>query len=117
MMKAEHDLPGTEGGRRERVREGGRGWGRGAGERNDPNNVCTCELKKRVIKKGLEVPLLGDRGQWWTASDFFNNLFENLTVARIRIVQRTQYLYYQESLFYLICFICSLCICMYAGLN
>jgi hypothetical protein len=23
--------------------EGGIGWGRGAGERYDPNNVCTCE--------------------------------------------------------------------------
>jgi hypothetical protein len=25
--------------------EGGKGWGRGRGVRNDPNNVCTCELK------------------------------------------------------------------------
>jgi hypothetical protein len=31
------DLPGTKGGRE------GRGWGRGARRRNDPNNVCTCE--------------------------------------------------------------------------
>jgi hypothetical protein len=23
--------------------EGERGWGLGAGERNDPKNVCTCE--------------------------------------------------------------------------
>jgi hypothetical protein len=37
MIRAEQDLPGTEGG-------GGReGEGRGAGWRNDPNNVCTCE--------------------------------------------------------------------------
>jgi hypothetical protein len=34
--KAEQVLPGSE--------EGGRrGWGRGAGGRNDPNKVCTCE--------------------------------------------------------------------------
>jgi hypothetical protein len=37
VIKAEHDLPGTERGREERL-------GEGAGERNDPNNVCTCEL-------------------------------------------------------------------------
>jgi hypothetical protein len=37
VNKAEQDLPGTEGGRE------GRGWGRGTGWRNDPNNVCTCE--------------------------------------------------------------------------
>jgi hypothetical protein len=36
MIKAEHDLPGTEGGRGKREEEG-------AGRRNDPNNVCTCE--------------------------------------------------------------------------
>jgi hypothetical protein len=35
-IKAEQDLPESEGG-------GRRGWGRGAGDRNDPNNVCTCE--------------------------------------------------------------------------
>jgi hypothetical protein len=37
VIKAEQDLPGTEGEREERVREGGKR------ERNDPNNVCTCE--------------------------------------------------------------------------
>jgi hypothetical protein len=37
VIRAEQDLPGTEG------REWGREWGRGAGQRNDPNNVCTCE--------------------------------------------------------------------------
>jgi hypothetical protein len=34
MIRADQDLPGTE------------GWGRveeGAGWRNDPNDVCTCE--------------------------------------------------------------------------
>jgi hypothetical protein len=36
VIKAEQDLPGTEG-------EEGRGLGRGAGGRKDPNNVCTCE--------------------------------------------------------------------------
>jgi hypothetical protein len=36
VIKAEQDLPGTEGGRRERVGEGV--WGR-----NDKNNVCTYE--------------------------------------------------------------------------
>jgi hypothetical protein len=35
-IMAEHDLPGTERGRWERV-------GKGAEGRNDPNNVCTCE--------------------------------------------------------------------------
>jgi hypothetical protein len=34
VIKAEKDLPGTEGG--ESVRGGVR-------KRNDPNNVCTCE--------------------------------------------------------------------------
>jgi hypothetical protein len=36
VIRAEQDLPGTAGGREI-------GWGRGAGWRNDPNNVCTCE--------------------------------------------------------------------------
>jgi hypothetical protein len=36
MIKAEQDLPGTEG-------RGGRGWGKGAGVSNDPNNVCMYE--------------------------------------------------------------------------
>jgi hypothetical protein len=36
MIKAEQDLPGTEGERGERV-------GEGAGGRNNPNNVFTCE--------------------------------------------------------------------------
>jgi hypothetical protein len=36
VIRAEQDLPGTEGRR-------GQGWGKGAGGRNDPNNVCTCE--------------------------------------------------------------------------
>jgi hypothetical protein len=36
VIEAEQVLPGSEEG------EGGR-WGRGAGWRNDPNNVCTCE--------------------------------------------------------------------------
>jgi hypothetical protein len=36
VIKAEQDLPGTEGQRGDRVRE----WG---GGRNDPNNVCTYE--------------------------------------------------------------------------
>jgi hypothetical protein len=35
-IRAEQDRPETEEGR-------GKGWGRGAGWRNDPNNVCTCE--------------------------------------------------------------------------
>jgi hypothetical protein len=35
-LKCLDNLPGTEGGRGEKVGEGGRG-------RNDPNNVCTCE--------------------------------------------------------------------------
>jgi hypothetical protein len=30
--------------------EGRRGWGREAGEKNDPNNVCTCEQKNRKKK-------------------------------------------------------------------
>jgi hypothetical protein len=36
VIRAEKDLPGTEGGR-------GEEWRRVAGGRNDPNNVCTCE--------------------------------------------------------------------------
>jgi hypothetical protein len=36
VIRGEQDLPGTEG-------EKGEGWGRSAGWRNDPNNVCTCE--------------------------------------------------------------------------
>jgi hypothetical protein len=36
MIRAEQDLPETE-------RGGGEGRRRGAGERIDPNNVCTCE--------------------------------------------------------------------------
>jgi hypothetical protein len=36
VIRAEQDLPGSEGGEGERV-------GYGAGRRNDPNNVCTCE--------------------------------------------------------------------------
>jgi hypothetical protein len=34
-IRAEQVLPG-EG-------RGGKGWGRGEGGRNDPNNVCICE--------------------------------------------------------------------------
>jgi hypothetical protein len=37
VIKAEHNLPGTE-------RKGER-LGEGAGGRNYPNNVCTCEKK------------------------------------------------------------------------
>jgi hypothetical protein len=37
VIRAEQDLPGSEG------RRGGEGGGMGAGGRNDPNNVCTCE--------------------------------------------------------------------------
>jgi hypothetical protein len=36
VIRAEEVLPGTEEGR-------GALWERGAGWRNDPNNVCTCE--------------------------------------------------------------------------
>jgi hypothetical protein len=36
VIKAEHDLPGTEGRRGKRM-------GEEDGRRNDPNNVCTCE--------------------------------------------------------------------------
>jgi hypothetical protein len=36
VIRAEQDLPKTEERR-------GEGWGRGAGWRNNPNNVCTCE--------------------------------------------------------------------------
>jgi hypothetical protein len=35
VIRAEWDLPETEG--------VGEGWRRGAGWRNDPNNVCSCE--------------------------------------------------------------------------
>jgi hypothetical protein len=44
VIRAEQDLPGTE---------GGRGKGRRVGWRNDPNNVCTCEKmnKKKQAKK------------------------------------------------------------------
>jgi hypothetical protein len=34
VIRAEQDLPGTK-------EEWGQGWGREAGWRNDPNNVCT----------------------------------------------------------------------------
>jgi hypothetical protein len=37
VIRAEQDLPGSEGGK------GVRGCGREALGRNDPNNVCTCE--------------------------------------------------------------------------
>jgi hypothetical protein len=36
VIKAEQDLSGTEWAKGKRV-------GEGAEERNDPNNVCTCE--------------------------------------------------------------------------
>jgi hypothetical protein len=36
VIRAERDLPETEEGKGRRV-------GEGAGWRNDPNNVCTCE--------------------------------------------------------------------------
>jgi hypothetical protein len=36
VIKAEQDLPGTEGG-------GGQKVGEGAEGRSDPNNGCTCE--------------------------------------------------------------------------
>jgi hypothetical protein len=36
VIKEEQDLPGTEGGE-------GKIVGEGAGGRNGPNNVCTCE--------------------------------------------------------------------------
>jgi hypothetical protein len=36
VIRAEWDLPETEGGGEER-------WGTGVGWKNDPNNVCTCE--------------------------------------------------------------------------
>jgi hypothetical protein len=44
VIRAERDLPGTEGGRETR-------WGRGAGWRNDPNDVCTCEYMNKTIHK------------------------------------------------------------------
>jgi hypothetical protein len=43
VIRAEWELPETVGGGR------GKGWGRGAGWRNDPNNVCTCELMNKKI--------------------------------------------------------------------
>jgi hypothetical protein len=43
VIRAECDLPGTDGRR-------GEGWRRGAGWRNDPNNVCTCELNEQIKK-------------------------------------------------------------------
>jgi hypothetical protein len=36
VIRAEWDLPETDEGRVE-------GWGRSAGWRNDPKNVCTCK--------------------------------------------------------------------------
>jgi hypothetical protein len=36
VIRAEQELPGTEGGRGGRV-------GEGIGWKNDPNNVCICE--------------------------------------------------------------------------
>jgi hypothetical protein len=48
VIKAEQDLPGTEGGRQEKVGEEG-------GGRNDPNNVCTCEQKNNNFFKILLV--------------------------------------------------------------
>jgi hypothetical protein len=36
VIRAEQDLPGSEGRKEKRVEEG-------PGRRNDPNNVCTCE--------------------------------------------------------------------------
>jgi hypothetical protein len=36
VIRAKQDLPGIEG-------RSGRGWGKRAGWRNDPNNVHTCE--------------------------------------------------------------------------
>jgi hypothetical protein len=45
VIKAEQNLLGTEGGWGDRI-------GKGAGGRNDPNNVCTCEQKnKKKIAK------------------------------------------------------------------
>jgi hypothetical protein len=43
------------------VGEGEKGWGKGARERNDPKNVCTCEYmnnrkeKIRKIRKNLKI--------------------------------------------------------------
>jgi hypothetical protein len=39
-------LPETE--------EVGEGWGRGAGWRNDPNNVCTCELNGQQQQQKIQ---------------------------------------------------------------
>jgi hypothetical protein len=41
VIKAEQDLPGTEGLR-------GRGYGRGTGGRNDPNNVNKWIIIKKI---------------------------------------------------------------------
>jgi hypothetical protein len=43
-IRAEQVLPGSEGGWGEMVGTGGR-------ERNDPNNVCMCELMNKKINK------------------------------------------------------------------
>jgi hypothetical protein len=40
VIRAENDLPGSEGGRGERGERGGR--------RNDANNVCTCEYMNNL---------------------------------------------------------------------
>jgi hypothetical protein len=44
VIRARGDLPETE-----EVR--GEGWGMGAGWRNDPKNVCTCEQMNKKKKK------------------------------------------------------------------
>jgi hypothetical protein len=43
-IRAEQVLPGKRGGSGERVEQG-------AGERNDPNNVCSCEQMNNNNKK------------------------------------------------------------------
>jgi hypothetical protein len=58
VIKVVQHLPGTEGGREENVGEGAEG-------RNDPNNVCTCELKKK--KKHTTVVKLNSDLLWWLA--------------------------------------------------
>jgi hypothetical protein len=50
VIKAEQDLPGTEGEKEERVGDGSR-------VRNDTNNVCTCEYmnnNKKIKLKALK---------------------------------------------------------------
>jgi hypothetical protein len=42
--RADQVLPGSKEGERERE-------GVGGGGRNDPNNVCTCELMNKKLKK------------------------------------------------------------------